>query len=152
MRHAHRLAGIADEQLAALPYRSLVNAQQAQLAHVRIDCDLEHVRNHMFVRIWRDLHSLHAVAQGPFQKRGRVALRRVRHEPLEDGQQLRDPDSRLGRDKAHRYEMTLAQRLLKRVVKLLRGHFRALLEVQRHQALVQLDHLVDDLGVCALRS
>ncbi len=44
----------------------------------------------------------------------------------------------------------LAQGLLKRVVELLRRHVRALLEVQRHQALVQLDDLVDDPGVSRL--
>ncbi len=43
--------------------------------------------------------------------------------------------------------MPLAERLLKRVVELLRRQLLALLEVQRHQLLVDLDHLVDDLGV-----
>ncbi len=43
--------------------------------------------------------------------------------------------------------MPLAERLLKRVVELLRRQLLALLEVQRHQLLVDLDHLVDDLGM-----
>jgi len=53
----------------------------------------------------------------------------------------------LGGDETHRYEMALAQGLLKRVVELLRRNLRPLLEVQRHQALIQLDDLVDDPGV-----
>ncbi len=46
--------------------------------------------------------------------------------------------------------MALAQGLLKRVVELLRRDLLALLEVNGHELLVELDHLVNELGVRGL--
>ncbi len=91
-----------------------------------------------------------ASAPGALEERRRVAFGGIRHEPHDDLQQLRDPGAGLGRGEAHRHQVSLAQRLLKRVVQLLRGDLLALLEVERHQLLVELDHLVDDLGVGGL--
>ena len=52
----------------------------------------------------------------------------------------------LRRHEAHRDEMAFAQRLLERRVQLL-GRDLALLQVERHQVLVDLDHLVDQRAV-----
>ena len=108
--------------------------------------DLEDVRDHVPGRIGGDGHALGVRARAAQEGR-RIALGRVGHEALDDLQQLCNPRARLGRGKTHRYEMALAQGLLKRVVQLLRRELLALLQVQRHELLVELHYLVDDLGV-----
>ena len=50
-------------------------------------------------------------------------------------------------DETDRHQMPFAQRRLEGVVQLLRIELLALLEIERHQIFVELDHLVDDLGV-----
>src|SRR5512146_1669372 len=77
----------------------------------------------------------------------RVAFGGVRQQPLENLQQLLDARARFGRGEADRYEVALSQGLLKRVVELLRRELLALLQIQRHELLVDLDDLVDDLRV-----
>ena len=146
MRDLDGLARIADEQLAPGTYRALVHAQHAELAHVRVDGNLEHMRNHVPRRVCGDWHALGVRARA-LQKGRWVALGRVRHEPLEHPQQLCDPRAALGRGKAHRHQVPLAQRLLERVVQLLGRDLLALLQVKRHEPLIELDHLVDDLRV-----
>ena len=81
------------------------------------------------------------------QERRRVALGRVRHQPRDRLEQFRDAGAGLRGDEADGHEMALAQRLLERIVQLLGLEFLALLEVQRHEVVVHLDHLVDDPGV-----
>src|SRR5437660_11928920 len=58
MRDLDGLARISDEQLAARAHRSLVHAQHSELADVRIDADLEHVCDYVFVRIRGNLKLL----------------------------------------------------------------------------------------------
>ena len=77
----------------------------------------------------------------------RVALGRVRQQSQQHLGQFRDAGAGLGGAEAHRHEVILAQRLLERIVQLLGRELLALLEVERHQLFVDLDHLVDDLGV-----
>src|SRR5579875_3985584 len=100
-------------------------------------------------RIRRDRHTLRTLARA-LEERRRVAFRRIRQQPGEDPQQLGDAGARLGGSEADRNEMALAQGLLERVMELLRGYLLALLEVQGHQPLVELDHLIDELGVRGL--
>ena len=132
-------------------HRALVHAEDAELADEGVDAHLEHVRD----RRARSDRARPARARrsgpSPFRNGRRVALRRIRHQPREDVEQLRDAGAGLGGDEAHRHQVALAQRLLERVVQLLRRQLLALLEVQRHQFLVDLDHLVDDLRCARLR-
>jgi hypothetical protein len=58
MRDLERLARVADEQLRAGAHRALVHAEHAEPADERIDRDLEHVRDHVTLRIRRHLHAL----------------------------------------------------------------------------------------------
>ncbi len=53
----------------------------------------------------------------------------------------------LCRDEADGDEVTFAQRALEGIVQLLGVELLALLEIERHQIVIELDHLVDDLGV-----
>ena len=146
MRDLEWLAPVADEQLRAGAHRALMHAEHAEAADERIDADLEHVRDHVTLRVGRHLHALGRGSLA-FQERRRIAFHRVRHQPREYLQQLLDAGAALGGNEADGNEMPLAERLLKRVVELLRRQLLALLEVQRHQLLVDLDHLVDDLGM-----
>ena len=59
----------------------------------RIDADLEHVREHMKIRIRNDRHALDIVALA-FQERRRIALHRVGHQTSEDLEQLGHSRSR----------------------------------------------------------
>ena len=146
VRDLDRLARVADEQLRAGLQRALVHAEDAHLADERVDRDLEHVREHVLRGVRRHLDP-HRVGALALEERRRVALGGIRHQPREDLDQLGNARARLGGAEADRHEMILAQRLLERVVQLLRRDLLALLEVERHQLLVDLDHLVDDLGV-----
>ena len=65
-------------------------------------------------------------------------------------QQFGDAGAGFGGAEADRHEVILAQRLLERIVQLLGRELLALLEVERHQLFVDLDDLVDDLGVRGL--
>src|SRR5581483_7150621 len=108
MRDLDGLTRIAYEQLASLLNRPLMHAHHAQLADVWIDRDLEDVGDDMFVWVRGDFHSLgtlRAKREGALEERGRVALRRIGHEPLEDRQQLGDSRTGLRRDETHRHEV-----------------------------------------------
>ena len=141
-----RLARIAHEQLTAGANGSLMHAQHPELADVGIDGHLEHVRDHVPGRIRGDCHTLGALARALEEGR-RVSLRGVRHQALEHLQQLRHPGATLRGGETHRHQMPLAQRLLEGVVQLLGRELLALLQVQRHELLVELDDLIDDLRV-----
>ena len=99
-----------------------------------------------FVGIRHDFDAL-APRAFAFQEGRRIALHRIRHQAREHIQQLLHAGAGLGGDEAHRHQMAFAQRLLERIVQLLRRELLALLEVQRHQLLVDFDDLVDDLGM-----
>ena len=51
MPDLERLAAVADEELRVACDRALVHAEDAELAHERVDDDLEHVREHVLRRI-----------------------------------------------------------------------------------------------------
>ena len=46
-----RLAAVADEELRVAGDRALMDAEDAELADERIDDDLEHVREHVLLRV-----------------------------------------------------------------------------------------------------
>src|SRR6185312_13158380 len=146
MRGLEGLARVTDEELGAGAHRALMNAQHTQLADIRIDGDLENGGDDMFARIRRHGHTLSPLTRATEERR-RVAFRRIGQESCEDPQQLREAGARVGRSKTYRNEMALPQGLLKRVVELLRGYLLPLLQIHRHQLLVELDHLVDELRV-----
>ena len=140
-----RLAAVADEELRVLGHRALVDAEDAELADERVDDHLEHVREHVLLRVRLRAELVDGVAFALVEER-RVAFGRVRHQLDDDLEQLRDPGAGLRRHEAHRDQVALAQRLLERRVQLVRRDL-ALLEVERHQLLVDLDDLVDQRAV-----
>ncbi len=141
------LARIAHKELAAGPDRALVHAQKAELADVRIDRDFEDVRDHMLRPVGDDGHARLSV-RWTLQKVWRIAFGRIGEQSFEDLQQLGHSGAGFGRHEAHRHEVPLAQRALKRVVKLLRRQLLALFEIQGHQTVIDFDHLIEDLGMC----
>ena len=141
-----RLARIADEELVAGLDRALVNTEDGEPPFERIDIDLEHMSDCVSAHIGRDGHFLNAIAL-TFEKHGRIALGRVRHQALEDLQQLVDTGTRRCRDEAHRDEVLVAQCFFERVVQLLRLQFLSLLEIDFHELVIDFDNLVDDLRV-----
>src|SRR5580704_1284301 len=146
MCNLYGLARVSHKEVATLAYRALVNAKHGQLANIRVDTRLEHVRYHVFAGVWTHLDPLR-VGAFAFEERRRVAFGWVRHEPRENPQQLRDARAGLRGNETDGDEVALAQRLLKRVVELLRGELGALLQVEGHELLVELNDLVDDLRV-----
>ena len=144
-----RLAAVADEELRVLGDRALVDAEDAELADERIHHDLEHVREHVLLRIGLRAELGGGIALALVEQR-RVAFGRIGRQLDEDVEQLGDAGAGARRHEAHRHEMAFAQRLLERRVQLL-GRDLALLEVERHQLLVDLDDLVDERAVRAAR-
>ena len=136
------LAAVAHEQLAVARDSALVHAEHAQLAHERIHADFEHVRDHVLGGIGRSGigHGLRAFALE--ELRG-VAFGRRGQQVLEHVEQLAHAGAGAGGGEADGHQVTLAQRLLERLVQLVRVDV-ALLEIARHQLLVHLDHLVDE--------
>ncbi len=51
MPDLERLPALADEELCVLGHRALMDAEHAELADERVDDDLEHVRQHVLLRI-----------------------------------------------------------------------------------------------------
>ena len=137
---------IADEQLAVLPDRALVNAKHTEPAHERIDGDLEHVRNGMFFRVGADFDRC-GIGAFALEEFGRIAFERVRHQFLEHIQQLFDADAGFGRCETDRHQVARTQGLFEGVVQLFDTQIFALLEIDLHDCFVDLDHLVDHLRV-----
>lgn len=104
------------------------------------------MRNGMFGRIGLHLYRFHVRAFA-FHERRWITLGRVRHQPHHDFQQLGNTGAGLRRAKADRDQVRLAQRLFEGVVQLLGLEFLSLFQIQFHQCLVHLHHLVDDLTV-----
>ena len=136
-----RLASIAHEKLGVTGYRALMHAKDAELAHERIHDDLEHVRQDVLFRIGFGMELLRRRAFS-LGEQGWIAFGRIRQQAVEYLQNLRDPRPAARRDEANRDQMTFAQRLFERRVQLIRFDL-ALLEVDRHQLLVDFDNLVD---------
>ena len=124
---------------------ALVHAEDAELADERVHHDLEHVREHVLRRVGlgRRLDGGVALALG---EERRVALGRIGQQTLEDLEELGHAGAGACRHETHGHEMAFAQRLLERRVQLF-GLDLALLEVERHQRLVDLDDLVDQRTV-----
>ena len=142
-----RLAVVADEQLAVLGDRALMDAENAELADEGINQHLEHMRHRMLLRIGDRLEFLDRLAFA-FQERFGVAFERVGQQFDEDVQQLLDPCAGAGRDEADRNQVAFAQRFPKGRAQLLRLDILAL-QVQRHQVLIHFDHLIHQGGVGA---
>ena len=145
MPHLERLAAVADEELRVPGYRSLVHAEDAELADERVDDDLEHVREDVLLRIRFRPELLRRVAFALEEQR-RVAFRRIRRELHQNVEELGDPGAGLRRDEADRNEMPFTQCLLEGRMQLIRFDL-ALLEIERHQFLVDFDDLVDQRAV-----
>ena len=140
-----RLAALADVELRVARDGALVHAEDPELADERVHHDLEHVREHVLRRIGhrRELDGGIAFA---LREQRRIALGRIGQQPVEDLEQLGHAGAGPRRHEAHRHEVAFAQRLLERRVQLVRLDL-ALLEVERHQRLVDFDDLVDERAV-----
>ena len=143
VRDLEWLAGVADVELRARSHGALMDAKQAELAHERIDADLEHVRDDVPGRVGRDLHRLSAVAV-VLEELRRIAFGGIGHQAGADLEQLGDTGAALRGREAHGHEVALAQCRFERIVQLLGADF-TLIQIQCHQLLVNLDHLIDDL-------
>ena len=125
---------------------ALVHAEHAELADERVDDDLEDMREDVLLRVRlgvefrRRITRLSALA---LVEQRRVALQRIGRELDQHVQQLVDACTGARRREAHRNQMAFAQRLLERRVQLVGRDLVALLEVLRHQRLVDFDDLVD---------
>ena len=140
-----RLLAVVDKQLRVTPDGSLIDAEHAELADEGVVDDLEHVRDHVRLRIGR---CMHAFARLAFLERRRVDLGRVGEQSLGDIQQFAHADPGARRTEQHRHQVAFAQALLERVVQLVAGQpVLAEFEVVLHHRLVDLDHLVDDFLV-----
>ena len=146
VRDLEGLARIADEQLAAVAHGALVNPEQAELADEGIDRDFEHVRDDVPRGIRFHLGPL-GVITFALEEGRRITLSRVRHQAADDVEQFVNASTSLSGDEADGDEVTFAQRTLEGIVQLLGVDLLALLEIERHQIVIELDHLVDDLGV-----
>ena len=119
VRHLERPRAVADEQLRIALHRALVHAENAELAHVGIDDDLEHVGEHVLGRVGLGVE-FDRVRAFALEEGRRVALRGVGRELREYVEQFGDACAVPGRDEAHRYQVAFAQRLLERRVQLFR--------------------------------
>ena len=142
MADLEALASLADVELRLLRHRALVHAEDAQLADERVHHDLEHVCEHVLLRIGHAA-KFGGVVTFALDEQRRVALGRIGRELDEHVEQFGHARAGARGDEAHRHEVPVAQRLLERRVQLLRRDL-ALLEVFRHQLFVDLDHLVDE--------
>ena len=140
------LARVPDEELARRRNPALMDAEDADLAAVGVVDDLEDVGDGVqrWVRTHLDWGHVRALA---LEEGRRVALAGVRHEARQDLQELRDTGTGLRRDEADGDQMGLAQGGFERVMQLLGLELLALLQIDLHQRLVDLDHLVDDVAV-----
>ena len=136
------LAVLADVELRFPGDRTLVHAEDAHLADERVHDDLEHVREHVLLRIGHAAELGRVVAFALVEQR-RVALGRIRRKLHENVEQFRNARAGPRGDEADGHEVPFAQRLLEGGVQLVRRDL-ALLQVLRHQLLVDLDHLVDE--------
>ena len=118
-----------------------MHAENAELADERVHHDLEHVGEHMLFGIGLRMEFDCSVALA-FGEQRRIPFRRIGQQLDEDVEQLLHAGAVLGRNKAHRNQVAVAQRFLERRVQLVRFNL-ALFQVQRHQLLVDLHHLID---------
>ncbi len=147
VRNLERLLAIVDEQQAVLLHRALVDPEDAQLADEGIVDDLEHVGDHVGLRIRTCLHRFGAGAVAAPERR-RVAFARVREQAFGHVQQFGHAGAGARGNEADRHQVALAQALLERIVQLRAGQAAfAGIEEMFHDRFVDLHDLVDDLLV-----
>jgi hypothetical protein len=145
VRDLERLLAVADVELRVRADRALVHAEHADLADEGVVPDLEHVREHVLLRIGFGTELLGLVALAAHEQR-RVAFAGVRHVARDHVEQVLHARAGARRHEAHRHDVALAQRLLERLVQ--RGRVdRTLLEIALHRRVVDLDDLLHDLPV-----
>jgi hypothetical protein len=137
------LAAVADVELRVGRDLALMHPEQAELAAVGVVGDLEDMGDDVALGIERDLDRLRRRALA-LEEGGHVGFGGVGGELAEDVEQLAHAGAAARGDEAHRHQVALAQGLLEGGVELLGVERLALLEVLRHQRLVELDDLVDD--------
>ena len=139
------LAAVAHEELSVLGHRALMDPEDAELAHERVHHDLEHVGEHVLLRVGFRAELARRVAFAFVEER-RIAFGRIRGKPDEHVEQFGNAGAGLRRHETHRHEMTFTQRLFERRVQLVRRDL-PLLEIGRHQRLVDFHDLVDELAM-----
>ena len=142
-----RFPAIADEELRSGGDAALVHAEHGQAPDVGIDLDLENVGDGVLAGVGHcgDLGRL-AAAGGHVEINGRVALGRIGQQVDDDIEQLGDAGAGLRRGEHHRDQVPFAHCALERLVQGI-GLDLALVEIDLHQLLVHLDHLLDQLPV-----
>jgi len=138
---------VADVELRVFRHRALVDTEDAELADEWVHHDLEHMREHVHLRIGLRAKLRRRIAL-PLVEERRISFRGAWRQLDEHVEQLGNSRTRLRRDEADRHEMAVAQRLLERRVKFVRRDL-PLLEVLRHQRFVDFDDLVDERAVRA---
>jgi hypothetical protein len=97
MANLDRPLAVADEELHVLLHRALMNAENANLAHVGIGNHLENVGQHMLVRIRRRMERLGHVARLALVEGRRIAFCRIRRQRSQYMQQFLDASAGFGR-------------------------------------------------------
>ena len=145
MTDLERLFAIVDEQLGVLAHRTLIDAEDAELADKRVVGDLEHVGNHVPGRIG-DCNDRFGIGAFALDEGWRITFERIWQQALDQLQQLRHAGAAAGRDETDRHEVALAQALLEGIVQLASlERPLAFIEIAVHDLLVDLDDLIEDL-------
>ena len=143
-----RLLAVVDEQLRVLAHGALVDAEHAELADERIVDDLEHVGDHVRVRIGPRVDRRGVVAAA-LDERRRIGFAGMRQQPFGDVEQFRACPRRCARRRNTPAPGGLRAGIA-RTHRAVPGRCRpdfACVEVMVHHRFVDLDHLVDDLLV-----
>ena len=112
-------SALADKELTVFGDGSLVNPEDRQLADKGIDGDLKNMRKHVLGRIGLDDDTLAALI-GTAHERRRISFGRIRHQPGDDLQQLRNARAILAGSETDGHQVSLAKSLLEGIVQLLR--------------------------------
>jgi hypothetical protein len=136
-----RLAAVADVEQAVARDRALVDAEDAHLADIRVDGDLEHMRDDVLGRVRLGMKLLR-LGTFALEKLRRVALGRVGQQPVEHVQQFGHAGAIARGGEADRDQMPFAQRLLQRGVQFARVHI-TVVQIALDKIGVHLDHLFD---------
>ena len=128
--------------MAVLGDAALVNAEDAQLANKRVYQHLEHMGDSVLLRIgdrWKFFnHGAVALDQG-----FGIAFERIGQQLGKDIEQFLYSCPGAGRNKTDGNQVAFTQRLLEWRMQLIRLQIIPLFQIDRHQVLVHLDHLVD---------
>ena len=141
------LLAISDEELVARLHGALVNPTQAQFAEVRVRGDVEHAREERFTRVI-DVEEWCFVVSFADEERAWVPFGGARKMPHDDVEQRLDACAAQGVRKTDRNHVRLIHGAFKRLVKRFVIWLFAL-EVSLHERVVNLDNLIEELGVKA---